>query len=693
MMNEFSEELISAYLDGELTAEEQLRVEQALAQSAELRQTLEGMRSLSQTLQMLPRREPATDWSDGVLARASQAPARGATPTDGSHDTNVPPQQLITPAALAQKPAAAEVLRWRWLWPVAAAAAALAIVLFRPWQDGKPFPTREPMAERPAERTTDARPETDGTFELKIDQQQPRTADLAVNLGETDDPADVLPGVDAAASFGAQVDRNATTDEPLAPRVEAMSVDTASNGAMLADKLSMLDQDGVWTLRLAAPSTGGTQAVEQILARHNIRLLASDRQIEDWATVPNDNRPGAMGGGGFGGGAKEAQDVEEKDAGKVEEKDTEKVDQEPARSVGGDGEPVARFGLEALAGRVSTESLRELQEQADLVPEADMYFVESDSDAINGIVDDLQKAGAQWMELERGESAADGDISASSGLAGDTTTRFREQMEQPPADANGEAEPASAPSAGAVEPTQAPAAIQSLSEPASPSADTRQSDVERAADRAIPTEAETDAADEKRYSKEPASAAQPDEGRSDPAPDASLVSGTAWRFRGGKSLGTLYKTPNAQPASGMSRGRREGSANEENRSLRMERQEDEGDPDPMHRVQAGVSQRAAVADAPGGSRGAAVGGLGLTRAKRRAAVTTGQRVKLLVIVDANAPRPAAEPGAAATAQDAASESDGPESRASETRASETKAPEKKANEKAENEVPADGPAP
>ncbi len=72
-MNDVSEsELISAYLDGELTAEEQVRAEQILAASAEARQLLEELRALGGTLQSLPQEKLDEDLGPRVLQVAER---------------------------------------------------------------------------------------------------------------------------------------------------------------------------------------------------------------------------------------------------------------------------------------------------------------------------------------------------------------------------------------------------------------------------------------------------------------------------------------------------------------------------------------------------------------------------------------------------------------------------------------------
>ena len=65
-------ELFSAYLDGELTADEQVRVEQILATSPEARQLLEELRALDSTLQGLPQEKLDEDLAARVLQVAER---------------------------------------------------------------------------------------------------------------------------------------------------------------------------------------------------------------------------------------------------------------------------------------------------------------------------------------------------------------------------------------------------------------------------------------------------------------------------------------------------------------------------------------------------------------------------------------------------------------------------------------------
>jgi anti-sigma factor RsiW len=65
----FNEELLSAYLDGELSSEEREEVERTLARSAEYRELLEELRSLVKQLEQLPSSSLDEAFSDRVIER------------------------------------------------------------------------------------------------------------------------------------------------------------------------------------------------------------------------------------------------------------------------------------------------------------------------------------------------------------------------------------------------------------------------------------------------------------------------------------------------------------------------------------------------------------------------------------------------------------------------------------------------
>ncbi len=134
------EELISAYLDGELSGEERAQVEGWLAESAELRHLHDDLLALRATMQSLPRHKLDHDLAGGVVRRAEQSLERDneqrlAAGTVGP---------LSTIASWWEQGA-----DWRRvLWPTVAVAAALAILIYDASQrDGEQQVAQAPPAE------------------------------------------------------------------------------------------------------------------------------------------------------------------------------------------------------------------------------------------------------------------------------------------------------------------------------------------------------------------------------------------------------------------------------------------------------------------------------------------------------------------------------------------------------------------
>jgi anti-sigma factor RsiW len=79
MTCEFHDELLSAYLDGELSADERAALEQRLADSPELRGMLDELQSVSHQVRSLPPQSAGGDFAPRVvqaaLAAAAVAPA------------------------------------------------------------------------------------------------------------------------------------------------------------------------------------------------------------------------------------------------------------------------------------------------------------------------------------------------------------------------------------------------------------------------------------------------------------------------------------------------------------------------------------------------------------------------------------------------------------------------------------------
>jgi hypothetical protein len=122
--DEFDDELLSAYVDGELTAAERALVEERLRSDPTAAALVDELRSLSSAIKSLPRETLGRDLRAGVLAEVEQARADldSHGPAAQSHSTTLP----LTP-----------VDRWAGIrrglvWSALAIAATVLIAIFQP---------------------------------------------------------------------------------------------------------------------------------------------------------------------------------------------------------------------------------------------------------------------------------------------------------------------------------------------------------------------------------------------------------------------------------------------------------------------------------------------------------------------------------------------------------------------------------
>lgn len=83
-MRDRFEELVSAYLDGELSSDERAFVEQQLAQSDEYRQLYQQLQRQHEQLQSLPRHRLSADFSDKLVKRLEALKATQPAPATGA---------------------------------------------------------------------------------------------------------------------------------------------------------------------------------------------------------------------------------------------------------------------------------------------------------------------------------------------------------------------------------------------------------------------------------------------------------------------------------------------------------------------------------------------------------------------------------------------------------------------------------
>lgn len=123
-------ELISAYLDGELSGEERARVEQLLATNADARQLVDELRALSTTLQSLPAQKVGESLSDRVMRIAERRTLAGSV-VKTDEDTSADKEAHRPVRARTDWPRAFRRLAQprTILWPAAAVAVAVVIML------------------------------------------------------------------------------------------------------------------------------------------------------------------------------------------------------------------------------------------------------------------------------------------------------------------------------------------------------------------------------------------------------------------------------------------------------------------------------------------------------------------------------------------------------------------------------------
>ncbi len=136
MTAEPREELISAYVDGELSLEERAQVEKWLAESPELRQLHDELRAVKSSLQSLPRHKLDHDLGEAVLRRAER------TVLAGSNEVSVAGR--VGPDGPLQEWWSHNSWR-RWMWPAVAIAAALLLIVF----DSQRQPAEREVAQAP----------------------------------------------------------------------------------------------------------------------------------------------------------------------------------------------------------------------------------------------------------------------------------------------------------------------------------------------------------------------------------------------------------------------------------------------------------------------------------------------------------------------------------------------------------------
>jgi|GEM_PF-2864400 len=180
MSHHIPEELISAYIDGELTSDEQQLVEEALRTDPQSQQLLEELQSLHDHLQSIPRSEPSQDYTQQILRRAERTILIGKSePAADRVHAESRPTSTVTPSQVQSSPG-----NWKHIiWASTALAATLLLALLL-------------QPEKPISRQL-----TDATHELPNVSSSGEQADPAADDDENIAPMESQFESEASAGF------------------------------------------------------------------------------------------------------------------------------------------------------------------------------------------------------------------------------------------------------------------------------------------------------------------------------------------------------------------------------------------------------------------------------------------------------------------------------------------------------------
>lgn len=242
--DEFDDELLSAYVDGELTAAERARVEERLRSDPLAAQLVEELRSLSSEIQRLPREPLGRDLRDNILAEIDQARADLA-----AHG----------PATLSELPIDRRAgLRRGLVWSAMAIAATIVVAIFQPPEEKQagenvarakkvvPAAAAPQAAQEEAESETLAR---DEVVELRRAEGNLQNEPANDQLADAKQKADELPP-------GLRAQMSAATPVPPTGESATLAGDAAAASAPVALAAPASEAAGTPLDALAMDSSG-----------------------------------------------------------------------------------------------------------------------------------------------------------------------------------------------------------------------------------------------------------------------------------------------------------------------------------------------------------------------------------------------------------------------------------------------------
>jgi hypothetical protein len=277
---EFDDELLSAYLDDELSPQERARVESRLATDPASRQTLEQLRNVSQAVRELPREVVGRELRESVLRRAEAAKQAGKTAAAASTISKIDAPNG-SPAGLGDAMPKLTIGRTPrgWVWASLAVAAALLIMVFQPGgereaeisdlarRDDRLAVEREELG-----RGTDLRVSSESTSSESVPGLSSRSGpDSVVRDLSRSEPVVAKSAAEAPASGTAETpaDRFATSPKAAAPEVDA-DIGSSDGTTSLAETGSVAEEDVVVVHVLAKRKALENKVFDQLLASNGI---------------------------------------------------------------------------------------------------------------------------------------------------------------------------------------------------------------------------------------------------------------------------------------------------------------------------------------------------------------------------------------------------------------------------------------
>ncbi|MFW6170122.1 MAG: anti-sigma factor family protein [Planctomycetota bacterium] len=230
----FPDDLISAYLDGELNADERARVEEQLRDDAELRRLFEELRGMRAMLQSMPVASPSEDFSERVLRQAERRMLLGedeANPAGLASRRDSPDK--VEPASSEKR--SSWKRHWRFIVPLISTVAAVLLVALLLIDD--PFSLRAKrrvaqgvdgeVTDRPAAATERGQAAEDNAkFAEAMAETQDR--DSASDLSGTVDEADEALEEELSSRGAGDMSREPMSREPS----DATGDDRAAEGGI-----------------------------------------------------------------------------------------------------------------------------------------------------------------------------------------------------------------------------------------------------------------------------------------------------------------------------------------------------------------------------------------------------------------------------------------------------------------------------